>query len=89
MRFLVGDDDLAGGIEEVSGHLRTFVDKRPVEGSDETRPVTVDDAYSAQLAFENGAMGTLEASRFATGHKNDHTIEIQGSKGSLRFSSSG
>ncbi|TYT61476.1 Gfo/Idh/MocA family protein [Natrialba swarupiae] len=86
VRFLVGDDDLAGGIEEVSGHLRTFVDKRPVEGSDETRPVTVDDAYSAQLAFENGAMGTLEASRFATGHKNDHTIEIQGSKGSLRFS---
>jgi len=31
-------------------------------------------------------MGTLEASRFANGHKNDHTIEIEGSKGSLRFS---
>jgi len=79
-RFLVGD------IERVSGHLRTFVDERPVEDSDETRPVTVDDAYSAQAAFENGAMGTFEASRFATGHKNDHSIEIHGSKGSLRFS---
>ncbi|TYL39187.1 oxidoreductase [Natronococcus pandeyae] len=87
VNFLVGDDDLAGDIERLSGHLQTFVDERPVEGSDgETRPVTVDDAYSAQLEFENGAMGTLEATRYGTGHKNDHTIEIQGSEGSLRFS---
>ncbi|SDR14593.1 Gfo/Idh/MocA family protein [Natronobacterium texcoconense] len=86
VRFLVGDDDLAGDIERLSGHLQTFVDERPVEGEEETRPVTVDDAYSAQLEFENGAVGTLEASRYATGHKNDHTIEIHGSNGSLRFS---
>ncbi|AXR77346.1 Gfo/Idh/MocA family protein [Natrarchaeobaculum sulfurireducens] len=86
LRFLVGDDDLAGEIDRVSGHLRTFVDDRPVPGEDDTRPVTVDDAYSAQVEFENGAMGSLEASRFATGHKNDHTIEIHGSEGSLRFS---
>ena len=86
LRFLVGDDDLAGEMERVSGHLQTFVGERPVDGSDEMRSVTVDDAYSAQVEFENGAMGTLEASRFATGHKNDHTIEIHGSKGSLRFS---
>ncbi len=102
LRFLVGDDDLAGEMERVSGHLKTFVDERPVESEtpaesrgnedgeavehDEMRAVTVDDAYSAQVEFENGAMGTLEASRFATGHKNDHTIEIHGSKGSLRFS---
>ncbi|GGN88818.1 Gfo/Idh/MocA family protein [Haloarcula pellucida] len=79
-RFLVGD------VERVSGHLRTFVEERPVEDGSETRPVTVDDAYSAQVAFENGVMGTLEASRFANGHKNDHTIEIEGTKGSLRFS---
>jgi len=79
-RFLVGD------IAELSGHLRTFVDERPMAEGDETRPVTVDDAYSAQVAFENGVMGTLEASRFANGHKNDHTIEIEGTKGSLRFS---
>ncbi|ELY51734.1 Gfo/Idh/MocA family protein [Natronolimnohabitans innermongolicus] len=91
LRFLVGDDDLAGEMKRVSGHCRTFVDERPVDGEGgdgdaETRPVTVDDAYSAQLEFENGAMGTLEASRYATGHKNDHTIEIHGSDGSLRFS---
>ena len=90
-RFLVGDDDLAGEIERISGHLQTFVEERPVEerpveGDDGTRPVTVDDAYTAQAEFENGAVGSFEASRFATGHKNDHTIEIHGSEGSLRFS---
>ncbi|NGM69608.1 Gfo/Idh/MocA family oxidoreductase [Natronolimnobius sp. AArcel1] len=98
IRFLVGDDDLAGDIDRLSGHLQTFVDERPVPGAEgsaldsaggdstETKPVTVDDAYSAQLEFENGAMGVLEASRFANGHKNDHSIEIHGSKGSLKFS---
>ncbi|GAA0237272.1 Gfo/Idh/MocA family oxidoreductase [Halobacterium noricense] len=79
-RFLVGD------VERVSGHLRTFVDERPVEGEDENRPVTVDDAYSAQAELEDGVMGTFEASRFATGHKNDHIVEVHGSKGSLKFS---
>ena len=87
-RFLVGEQ--AGEIERVSGHLETFVDERPVYADDgetleEYRPVTVDDAYSAQAEFSNGAVGTFEASRFATGHKNDHTIEIHGSEGSLRF----
>jgi predicted dehydrogenase len=84
-RFLVGDADGAGTIERVSGQLRTFVDERPVPDSDETRSVTVDDAYTAQVDFAGGAVGTLEASRFATGHKNDHSIAIEGSRGSLRF----
>jgi predicted dehydrogenase len=92
-RFLVGD------VERVSGHLQTFVDERPMEGEtpeespgggetvgDETRPVTVDDAYSAQAELEGDVMATFEASRFANGHKNDHTIEIHGSEGSLKFS---
>ena len=87
-RFLVGEQ--AGDIERVSGQLQTFVDERPVYADDgetveEYRPVTVDDAYSAQAEFANGAVGTFEASRFATGHKNDHTIEVHGSEGSLRF----
>ncbi|QCS42211.1 Gfo/Idh/MocA family protein [Natrinema versiforme] len=86
LRFLVGSDDLAGEIKRVSGHLQTFVDERPVEDGDETRPVTVDDAYTAQLEFENGAVGSLEGTRVAAGHKNDHTIEVHGSEGSLRFS---
>jgi predicted dehydrogenase len=47
--------------------------------------VTVDDAYTAQVDFAGGAVGTLEASRFSSGHKNAHTVEIEGSKGSLKF----
>ena len=88
-RFLVGDQ--VGEIERVSGQLQTFVDERPVYGDDgetvaEYRPVTVDDAYTAQAEFASGAVGSFEASRFATGHKNDHTIAIHGSDGSLTFS---
>src|SRR5690242_21265166 len=45
----------------------------------------VDDAVEAVVAFENGAIGTIEASRFATGRKNAFTWEINGSKGSIRF----
>ncbi|GAB6880578.1 Gfo/Idh/MocA family oxidoreductase [Halorubrum gandharaense] len=86
--FLVGDE--VGGVDRVSGHLQTFVDERPVYDDagevEEYRDVTVDDAYTAQVAYESGAMGSFEASRFATGHKNDHTIEVHGSKGSLKFS---
>ena len=88
-RFLVGDH--AGRIERVAGQLRTFTDERPVYDDDgetvaEYRPVTVDDAFTAQLSFANGAIGGVEASRVAAGHKNDHTIEIHGTEGSLRFS---
>jgi predicted dehydrogenase len=83
-RFLVGD--VAGDIVDVSGRLRTFVEERPLPDEDETRPVTVDDAFTAQATFENGALATLGASRVAAGHKNDHTIVVNGSEGSLRFS---
>jgi predicted dehydrogenase len=87
-QFLVGAD-----VTSVSGHLETFVEERPVaedaqDGTGdgrETRPVTVDDAYTAQAEFEGGAMGVFEASRFATGHKNANVIEINGSEGSIRF----
>jgi predicted dehydrogenase len=81
--FLVGER--AGDIERVSGHTETFIEERPVEGENETRPVTVDDAYSAQAEFEGGAMGTFEASRMAPGHKNDHTIAVHGTEGSVKF----
>ena len=93
-RFLVGEAPGGGEVERVSGHCRTFVEERPVEGAGDggsagsggTRPVTVDDAFSAQVAFEGGAMGTVEASRVAPCHKNDHSIAVHGTEGSLRFS---
>ncbi|WP_101295862.1 Gfo/Idh/MocA family protein [Halegenticoccus soli] len=78
-RWLVGD------IDSVMGNLETFVDKRPVEGSDEMRPVTTDDEFSALVSFESGAMGVMEGSRVATGHKGGNRIEVYGSEGGFRF----
>ncbi|WP_375097347.1 Gfo/Idh/MocA family protein [Natronoarchaeum philippinense] len=79
-RFLVGD------FERVSGNCRTFVEERPVPWKDdEMREIEVDDAYSAQVDFENGAMGVLEATRAAFGERNNNYVEIHGTKGSLKF----
>ena len=45
----------------------------------------VDDAVAAAVRFANGAIGTIEATRFATGEANRFTWEVNGSKGSLAF----
>jgi len=76
---------LVGEIDAVSGQLRRFVEERTPEGEDDPRPVTVEDAVTAELDFANGAVGTVEATRFAPGHKNDQTIEIHGREGSIKF----
>jgi predicted dehydrogenase len=44
-----------------------------------------DDAFTALIEFDSGAVGTLEASRVATGRKNRLSWEINGSRGSLAF----
>jgi predicted dehydrogenase len=46
---------------------------------------TVDDGFEAAVSFEGGAIGTIEATRFAPGRKNALSWEINGSKGSLAF----
>jgi len=77
---------LVGEIGAVTGLTKTFVPERPSDEADGRREkVTVDDATIALLEFENGAIGTVEATRFAPGRKNFHTIEINGSKGSIYF----
>jgi predicted dehydrogenase len=79
-RFLVGE------IAEVSGHLQTFIKERPLPGDRKrTGRVTVDDAAAALVRFENGAMGTIEATRLAPGRKNYNRFEINGSRGSVAF----
>ena len=65
---------LVGEIATVAARTQTFQPGREV-----------DDAVEAVVSFEGGAIGTIEASRFATGRKNAFTWEINGSKGSLRF----
>jgi predicted dehydrogenase len=65
---------LVGEIEQVAAMTQTFIPGRDV-----------DDAVESVVRFENGAVGTIEATRFAQGRKNAFTWEINGSKGSLAF----
>jgi predicted dehydrogenase len=65
---------LVGEIEAVAALTATFQPGR-----------RVDDAIEAAVAFEGGAVGTIEASRFASGRKNAFRWEINGSKGSIAF----
>ena len=76
---------LVGGIKSVSALTRIFIPERAWEDGRGTAEVTTDDAFVAAVEFENGAIGTLEATRFAAGRKNHQVIEINGDKGSLRF----
>ncbi|MBI1801009.1 MAG: Gfo/Idh/MocA family oxidoreductase [Chloroflexi bacterium] len=78
-RFLVGEP------RSVLAQTHTFIDERPLPGGVGRGKVEVDDTFAAMVEFENGAVGTLEASRFCPGRKNHEVIEINGSKGSLSF----
>lgn len=77
-RFLVGE------MKSVSALTKTFIPERPNPGGTMGK-VEVDDAFAAVMEFDNGAIGTLEASRFAAGRKNYNCLEVNGEKGSIRF----
>ncbi len=89
-RFLVGD------FKSVMGMQKTFIKSRPIvermiglsASAQEDAPrgeVDVDDGSVFIAELECGALGVFEATRFAQGHKNDLSIEINGDKGSLKF----
>jgi predicted dehydrogenase len=65
---------LVGEVASVSARVRTVVPGREV-----------DDQFVATVEFENGAIGTLEASRLARGRLNSNAFEVNGAKGSLAF----
>jgi len=65
---------LVGEVASVASIVKAFIPGRKV-----------DDAFEAAVAFENGAVGTIEATRLALGHKNALQWEINGSKASLAF----
>ena len=68
----------------VMAMTKTFIDERPTANGGRAK-VDVDDAFVSLVEFENGALGTLEASRFAAGRKNYEVLEINGELGSIRF----
>jgi predicted dehydrogenase len=91
-RFVTGDEPV-----EVCAHMETFIKKRPSGGvmsgglkaakakAAKMAKVTVDDAVVALARFSKGAVGTYEATRFATAHRNALGFEINGSKGAVKF----
>jgi predicted dehydrogenase len=89
-RYLVGD------IDEVMAIAKTWIPDRPVhtggtdklgtvKGDGPRKAVDVDDEISTLLKFNNGAIGSLEATRNAWGRNNYITFEIHCEKGSLFF----
>jgi predicted dehydrogenase len=89
VQFITGQS-----IDAVSGILQTFVTERPLLAesvglggiaSSERGTVTVDDAALFSGRLSGGALGSFEATRFATGRKNAFRLEFHGSKGALAF----
>lgn len=88
-RFLIGE------FTEIVSTMETFIKERPIgemtgglsAQGDSTKmgEVTVDDAVAFLARFENGALGTFEATRFANGNRNKNKFEINGEKGSVRW----
>ncbi|MCL4639635.1 MULTISPECIES: Gfo/Idh/MocA family protein [Olivibacter] len=88
---------LVGEIKSVMALTANFVKERPLADESSTGnlqgkargnqmgKVSVEDAALMQVQFVNGAIGSFEATRFATGRKNSLTFEIYGSDGSLTF----
>jgi predicted dehydrogenase len=89
---------LVGEIATVACLTAKFIEKRPLPSkgagtfdaggsvtSEELGEVTVEDASLMNVEFRNGAVGSFEATRFASGRKNRNTFEIYGSNGGLAF----
>jgi predicted dehydrogenase len=82
-------------IRGVNALTETFVKQRPLPTASAglsasadggaTGEVTVDDAALFVARFDGGALGSFEATRFATGRKNALRLEVNGSNGSLAF----
>jgi predicted dehydrogenase len=66
---------------EVSCRLATFR-KAPGDQIGEY-PLDANDSATMQVVLENGALGTVAATRFASGHLNDLRLRIYGDKGGL------
>lgn len=90
----------SGALGDLGSHhidlSRYLLDADPVRASGLTKVVVAkasdqqsietDDIFAALLEYSNGAVGVIEASRVAGGHLVTSRVEVDGSKGSLRFS---
>jgi predicted dehydrogenase len=83
---------LVGDFHEVLATTQIAFDKRPDPGRPESLlPVTVEDnvviLVRAAVAGGQTALGTVEATKLATGTEDELRFEIHGTEGALRFNS--
>ena len=77
---------LLGPIVSVNGAMATIHSRRPVTaGSQESRPVDVDDRAVFLGEFESGVTGTFEANWAGAGRKMQLAFEVSGTRGALAF----
>jgi len=76
---------LIGPFEEVCAAAKIAYSHRKLPGTEETKVVEADDLALTMLRTRDGALGTVEASKIATGTNDELRVEIHGDKGALRF----
>ena len=69
---------LNGAMTSVTAMTETFVKERKHSLTGKLEPVGIDDASAVLGRFDNGSLGTFEATRYARGHKALYTLEING-----------
>ena len=79
MGWMVGDVTAVAAQSEIFTRIR----RDPVAG--DRRQVDVEDACSALMRFEDGALGVLETSKVCPSRPCDFTLEVSGRLGTLRF----
>ena len=88
VRYLVGPGTSVGRGGEfatVQADLQTLIRERRDPRTGDMRAVDVDDIAVAQCRLAGGAMGTVEASRLATGVQDELRLELHGTRGGLKF----
>ena len=75
---------LIGRPQAVSAALRTLYPERPTAAGGVCRDLA-DDQALVTLRYANGALGTVEASKIATGASDEMTLEIRGSRGAIAW----
>jgi len=73
---------LAGDIREIACRLKTF--DKGIKGN-KVGPYVLDanDSFVSTVLMENGALGTVHASRWASGHLNSLRVRVYGDEGAV------
>ncbi len=73
---------LCGDIDEIHCRLKTFKKDVPRQRVGQYI-LDANDSFVSSVSFSNGAIGTIHASRWATGHANSLRVRVYGSKGAV------